>query len=319
VSEPVSKEFTREIRVARMRFLKSIDPLRPELYRFCRSLARNVWDAEDLLQDTLLKAFAKLAEVHWDMQNPRAYLFRIATNLWIDRFRKSTESEMPEHYDIPADDAPPPGETREAIRELARLLGPRERAGVLLKDVFDFTLEETAAYLQTTVGATKALLHRAREKVKKARDGSRGQPDQSTRDINAPNAALLDRWCDAFNKRDLPALTALMLEDATAEVVGMVQEYGRNQARDGSIAHTAVEEGAPMAERREYLGEPIVVLWYTVQQDGRDERVVRDVLRFTQEGDNLLSLRFYYFCPETLAEVCAALNLPLLDNGYRYS
>lgn len=74
-----------------------------------------------------------------------------------------------------------------------------------------------------------------------------------------------------------------------------------------------------MAERREYLGEPIVVLWYTVQQDGRDERVVRDVLRFTQEGDNLLSLRFYYFCPETLAEVCAALNLPLLDNGYRYS
>ncbi len=314
MSEPVSKEFTREIRVARMRFLKSIDPLRPELHRFCRSLARNVWDAEDLLQDTLLKAFAKLAEVHWDLQNPRAYLFRIATNLWIDRFRKSTESEMPEQFDVPAGDAPPPGETREAIRELARLLGPRERAAVLLKDVFDFSLDETAAYLQTGVGATKALLHRAREKLAAKRPAAAAMPA-----AEGPEAALLDRWCDAFNKRDLPALTALMLEDATAEVVGMVQEYGRNQARDGSIAHTATEEGAPTAERREYLGEPIVVLWYTVQHDGHDQRVVRDVLRFTQEGANLQSLRYYYFCPETLAEVCTALNLPLVDNGYRYS
>ncbi len=314
--EPVDKEFTKQIRQARMRFLKAVDPHRPELYRYCRHLARNVWDAEDLVQDTLLRAFAKLAEVHWDVRNPRAYLFRIATNLWIDRYRKATEAEMPENLEPAASEPPPlPAETREAIRELARLLGPRERAAVLLKDVFEFSLEESAAYLQTGIGATKALLHRAREKLARGRAGAA----PSVTGDDHPSAALLDQWCEAFNKRDLPRLTALMLEDATAEVVGMVQEYGTDQARHGSLAHTVVEVGSPQAERREYLGEPIVVLWYTVEQDGHEKRVVRDVLRFTEHDGTLWTLRYYYFCPETLAEVCEALNLPLVDNGYRYA
>lgn len=74
------------------------------------------------------------------------------------------------------------------------------------------------------------------------------------------------------------------------------------------------EAGDPQAERREYLGEPIVVLWYDV--DGK--RVVRDVLRFVSDRGGMADLRYYYFCPETLAEVCEALKLPLVDNGYRY-
>jgi len=61
-------------------------------------------------------------------------------------------------------------------------------------------------------------------------------------------------------------------------------------------------------------GEPIVVLWYDV--DGK--RVVRDVLRFVSDRGGMADLRYYYFCPETLAEVCEALKLPLVDNGYRY-
>lgn len=297
-----------------MRFLKSIDPLRPELFRYCRRLARNVWDAEDLLQDTLLKAFAKLAEVHWDMHNPRAYMFRIATNLWIDKVRarnasEGAELEQPEQ----ADPQPLPTETREAVRELARLLAPRERAALLLKDVFDFSLEETANYLQTTTGAVKASLHRAREKLGANRDQAE-RPAAPSAQSN-PDPVLLDQWCEAFNARDLPRLASLMLEDASAEVVGMVAEYDRKQIRDGSFHHTIFdEEGEPQAERREYLGEPIVVLWYAVN----GKRAVRDVLRFTADRGGVASLRYYYFCPETLSEVCEALGLPLVDNGYRY-
>ncbi|MBX3460220.1 MAG: RNA polymerase sigma factor [Planctomycetes bacterium] len=310
----LNSEFTREIRQVRRRFFDVIDPLRPELFRYCRHLARNVWGAEDLVQDTLLKAFAKLGEVHWSIDNPRAYLFRIATNLWIDINRKQTEAAMPEHFDAPADAPPPlPSETRQALGAMLHALPPKERAALLLKDVFDFSLEETASYLQTTVGAVKAALHRGREKLALAREST---PQPPVADL--ADAALLDRWCEAFNARDMAALTALMLADSTADVVGMVYEFGPEQMKKGSLGHTVVEEGNPQAQRLVYMGEPIVVLWYDVVDGDKTRRVVRDVLRFTQDRGNLASLRFYYFCPETLAEVCAALNLPLVDNGYRY-
>lgn len=309
--DKLTREFTVVVRKARREFLNGIEPLRPELFRFCRSLTRNVWDAEDLVQDTLLKAFAKLADVHWQVDNPRAYLFRIATNHWIDITRKGKEADMPEGYDEQSKDAPAEQkpEVREAISRLASTLPPVERAAVLLKDVFNFSLEDTANYMETTVGAVKAALHRGRGKLEGAKE------------LPAPKIAarvderLLDAWCEAFNARDLDKLSGLMLEDASALVVGMVQEYGRQQIRDGSLEHTIMDEaGDPQAERREYLGEPIVVLWYDV--DGK--RVVRDVLRFVSDRGGMADLRYYYFCPETLAEVCEALKLPLVDNGYRY-
>ncbi|HRJ79387.1 MAG TPA: sigma factor, partial [Planctomycetota bacterium] len=62
--DPLSKDFTREVRMIRRRFLEQVEPLRPELFRYCRSLAGNVFDAEDLVQETLLKAFSKLSEMH---------------------------------------------------------------------------------------------------------------------------------------------------------------------------------------------------------------------------------------------------------------
>ena len=309
--DKLTREFTVVVRKARREFLNGIEPLRPELFRFCRSLTRNVWDAEDLVQDTLLKAFAKLADVHWQVDNPRAYLFRVATNHWIDITRKGKEADMPEGYDEQSKDAPADQkpEVREAISRLASTLPPVERAAVLLKDVFNFSLEDTANYMETTVGAVKAALHRGRGKLEGAKE------------LPAPKIAarvderLLDAWCEAFNARDLDKLSGLMLEDASALVVGMVQEYGRQQIRDGSLEHTIMDEaGDPQAERREYLGEPIVVLWYDV--DGK--RVVRDVLRFVSDRGGMADLRYYYFCPETLAEVCEALKLPLVDNGYRY-
>ena len=311
MTEPLSKDFTIVVRKARREFLNSIEPLRPELFRYCRSLARNVWDAEDLVQDTLLKAFAKLADVHWQVDNPRAYLFRVATNHWIDVTRKGREDAMPENYDAESSDAAADEkpQVREAIGKLAHALPPVERAAVLLKDVFEFSLDDCANYMQTTTGAVKAALHRGRGKLRDARD----QP-QPAIPIQV-DTGLLDQWCGAFNARDLQKLAGLMLEDASAEVVGMVQEYGRDQIRDGSLHHTVLdEEGEPTAERLEYLGEPIVVLWYT--HEGK--RVVRDVLRFVSDRGGMSDLRYYYFCPETLKEVTEALGLPLVDNGYRY-
>src|SRR5690349_12130124 len=145
------------------RFLETYEALRPELYRYCRYLTRSPWDAEDLAQDALARAFVTLARMRHEPANPRGWLFRVASNLWIDQVRRR---ELP-----PAAPTPPvttvaePREQREAAGTLLVKLSPQERAAVVLKDVFDLSLEEIAEVLGTTVGATKSALHRGRGKL----------------------------------------------------------------------------------------------------------------------------------------------------------
>lgn len=78
-------------RTAWQRFVETFEPLRPELYRYCRFLTRNAWDAEDLVQDALARGLVTLGCLFQDVENPRAWLFRVASNLWIDRQRRARE------------------------------------------------------------------------------------------------------------------------------------------------------------------------------------------------------------------------------------
>lgn len=302
--EELSQDFAEEVRQAWHRFLQRTEPCRPDLYRYCRSLSGSVWDAEDLVQDTLLRAFAKLGEFSNPIDNPKSYLFRIASNLWIDRFRRAEplivearqESGSPEQST----------EIRDAAKQLMRLLPPQERAAVVLKDVFDFHLDEIAAILQTTVGAIKAALHRGRDKL--ATPGS-------DRVVSHASEALLDQFVDAFNARDLNRLAALLREDAIAETVGMGTSYGRQPIRDSSLYYCLfLEKGEPRAERRAFLGEPIVIIWYEDHADST-KRSVREVFRFEEVEGQIARLSFFGFCPETEAEILSTLGLPFAPLG----
>jgi RNA polymerase sigma factor (sigma-70 family) len=73
------------------RFLGTYEPLRSDLYRYCRHLTRSPWDAEDLAQDALARAFVTLAQMSDEPPSPRAWLFRVASNLWIDQMRRRRE------------------------------------------------------------------------------------------------------------------------------------------------------------------------------------------------------------------------------------
>jgi len=144
-----------QMKMAWQRFVEAFEPLRPDLYRYCRYLTRNAWDAEDLVQDALARALVTLGCVFQEIEQPRAWLFRVASNLWIDRQRRDREEAMP---DV-APPAPPDErlslEGRDAGATLIGRLSPQERAAILLKDVFDFTIDETAGILTTTPGAIR--------------------------------------------------------------------------------------------------------------------------------------------------------------------
>jgi len=310
-----AEDLTDPIKKAWHQFIERTEPLRPDLYRYCRSLTGSVWDAQDLVQDTLMRAFARLSEASHPIDNARAYMFRIASNLWIDKFRGTRKFATADLPEMAQPEVPRSREIRDAAERLVSHLPPMERSVVLLKDVFDFTLDETATALDTTVGAVKAALHRGREKLKGASSETKAAPHRPT----SPSPGLLDRFVDAFNARDLKRLTAMMREDATVEVVGMGIEYGRDaigrENEKGSLYVSIVLTTMnPRAERREYLGEPIILSWVT--EGGRP--VVNDVLRFQEREGMVAGFRYYYFCPETLAEIGKALAVPVMTNGYKY-
>jgi hypothetical protein len=80
---------TDDVHSSWQRFLDEVEPLRPDRYRYCRHLTRSPWDAGDLVQDAMSKAFVTLGTVFQPVPNRRAWLFRVASNLWIDRVRRA--------------------------------------------------------------------------------------------------------------------------------------------------------------------------------------------------------------------------------------
>lgn len=308
-------------RTAWQRFVEAFEPLRPELYRYCRFLTRNAWDAEDLVQDALARGLVTQGCLFQEIENPRAWLFRVASNLWIDRQRRARE-ELREDVEVVAAKSDRLSlEGQDAAATLIGRLSPQERAALVLKDVFDFTLDETAAILTTTPGAIKAALHRGRGKL--------AEPELAPSPVPS---TVIDAFCEAFNARDLDRLVSLLLDTATAEVVGIATEYGPRKMKQpdtGSLYHSLFSPvshavaaeflagyrgGVARAERREHRGEPILVSWY----DHDEGPAVRDVVRLTQEEGRVASIRFYFFCPEVIAEITGELGLPCRSNGYRY-
>src|SRR5712672_727190 len=149
-------------------FLETITHLRPKLHRYCSRMTGSVMDGEDVVQDALFEAYRKLDQ--YDDSRPLApWLFRIAHNRCIDFLRRrgvrveaDTAAMSPDSV-MPAN--PAVLGVGRAVERLVMNLPPKERACVLLKDVFDYTLEEIAELVDSTVGGVKAALSRGRSKL----------------------------------------------------------------------------------------------------------------------------------------------------------
>ncbi len=307
-----------ELRTAWHRYVDLVAPLRPALHAVCRRLTGNLWEAEDLVQDTLLRGFAALGSIHHRIENPRAYLLRTATNLWIDaQRRRGSEARALAEVDPPAP-APAPGAVREAGERLLQRLSPQERAAVVLKDAFDLSLEEIADVLRTTVGAVKAALHRGRGRLDEPEGGAASQRPR-------PSLALVDRFVALYTAADVKGLVALMLDGGSVENVGCGVEFGReNFPREDGWFQRAVfghpewpaelQYTGSRLERVVLDGEPLVLGFAT----RRGREALEQVLRIEEVEGRIARLRGYAFCPETMREVGEKLGLRVRTGLYRY-
>jgi RNA polymerase sigma-70 factor (ECF subfamily) len=328
-----------DVRQSLHRFLDVYEPLRSDLYRYCRYLTRSPWDAEDLAQDAMARAFVTLGRMGQAPPNPRAWLFRVASNLWIDATRRA-RLDPPPMFEGPAEAGAwqEPRAAREAAGTLISRLAPQERAAVVLKDVFDLRVDEIAETLSTSVGAVNAALHRARGRLADAAADADVNEARSSHVAaqRGPAPGVLDAFCEAFNARDVSRLTALLLDTAAVEVVGTTTGYGLDSvtktilrgmlfgserlARADTLGGIdpaymrGVLPESPRAEVRLYRGEPVMLLWYR-HQDGE---AVRAINRVDTDGDRVAGIQNYFFNPDFLADVCTELGVPFRPNGYRF-
>jgi RNA polymerase sigma-70 factor (ECF subfamily) len=193
-------------------FIETIAGLRPQLHRYCSRMTGSVLDGEDIMQDVLFEAYRKLDYLQ-DGQNLEPWLFRIAHNRCIDFIRKRTVRNMKEAAAAKPDIVLPAQlfahDISRALERLVIKLPPKERACVLLKDVFDYNVDEIADLVGSTVAGVKAALHRGRTKLA-------ALPDQPTQ------AGVTDRellklhtlYVEHFNRQDWTAIRQLISDDA---------------------------------------------------------------------------------------------------------
>ena len=226
-------------------FVEDTEPFRRELLAHCYRLLGSIQDAEDLVQETYLRAWRSYGGFE-GRSSTRTWLYQIATNRCLTELAKHSRRMLPSGvYDPepdpdaylaeagtevnwlqPAPDAMVIPDSADpaaivAAREGLRLaliaslqyLPPKQRAVLILRDVLAFPATEVAVMLGTTTASVKSALQRARARM--------GELELSAGQITEPTAprarALLDQYIAAFENADAAALERLLVEDATLE------------------------------------------------------------------------------------------------------
>ncbi len=230
VTDPLS-----QLQKARSEFLTLVEGVRQDLHRYCARMTGSVADGEDVVQETLARAYYELSALK-EPPALRSWLFRIAHNRALDYLRRY-DRRMGESLDgashqSAADDATDPDAllAREqavttAVSRFVELV-PTQRSCVILKDVLDYSLEEISDLLDLSVMAVKAALHRGRWRLRALAAQAQENPDSSAA---RPASPIVKKYADLFNARDWDAVRAMLIDDVRLEVVSVTKRRGRNE------------------------------------------------------------------------------------------
>jgi RNA polymerase sigma-70 factor (ECF subfamily) len=206
-------------------FVQLTAPLRRRLHAHCYRMLGSVHDADDALQETMLRAWRAIGRFE-----PRAelssWLYRIATNVCLrmieQRARRNAigvDEHLQPYPDALLEPSDPERETerRETIGlafvAAMQLLPPRQRAALVLRDVLDWSASETAHVLGVSVAAANSALQRARTRVERERvEGTLARP-HDPRDEHA-ETELMRSFVEAWEAVDIERLTSLLAGDA---------------------------------------------------------------------------------------------------------
>ena len=256
-------------------FASLVEPYRGELHAHCYRMLGSAYDADDALQETLLRAWRGLAGFQ-QRSSLRSWLYTIATNSSLNQIARRPKRVLPIDYGPPADPHVAPGEPivesvwvepypdetlgvedglaapearyeqREAV-ELAFIaalqhLPANQRAVLILREVLGFSAKETAEMLETTVASVNSALQRARAATdERVPEQSQQQTLRSLGDDELRE--LVARYVDAWERCDVRAFASMLAEDATFTMPPLATWY-RTRAGIAKWAELSSMSGA---------------------------------------------------------------------------
>jgi RNA polymerase sigma-70 factor, ECF subfamily len=298
-------------------FQQLVEPHRPELRLHCYRMLGSIDDADDLVQETFLRAWRAVDRFE-GRASVRSWLYRIATNACLNSLasRATARRVLPEALGPPAvempgsepatdvrwlepypdaalegvPDAEPGPEARYEMREAVQLafvaaiqhLPPRQRAVLLLRDVMGWSAAETAHLLESTVTSVNSALLRARATIERrfpdGRPGALPAQDERQRE-------LLERYLRVWHAADVDGLVALLREDAFIAMPPWPHWYRGREAIRGFFA-AIWPPGGPRAQHPRLVptganGQPAFAVY----------RADRERRSFEAQGIEVLTVR----------------------------
>jgi RNA polymerase sigma-70 factor (ECF subfamily) len=245
-------------------FARFTDSFRPELLAYCYRMLGSVHDAEDQVQETLLRAWRSSGDFE-GRASLRTWLYRIATNACLRAIENRKRRPLPSGLGAPGEDpraphaaaapevpwlqpipdalfAPDVADPAATVtkRESMRLaliaalqyLPARQRAVLILRDVLDWRAAEVAALLGTTTTAINSTLQRARTQL----DRVSPTEDDVYEPTDPRQRGLLDRYVTAFEAADITALMQLLRDDAVLEMPPIPTWFAGREQVGGFLA-----------------------------------------------------------------------------------
>jgi RNA polymerase sigma-70 factor (ECF subfamily) len=312
-------------------FRRLVEPHRAELHAHCYRMLGSVHDAEDALQDALLRAWRALPRFE-GRSSLRTWLYRIATNTSLDLIARRPRRVLPIDLGPPADphdepawlepypdeqlgveDGPAAPDARYERRESVELafvaavqhLAPNQRAALILRDVLGFSAGEVAETLGTTVASVNSAMQRARAAVE-ARTPERSQQAALRALGDAQLRDLVERYMDAMERGDVDAIVDLLAADASWSMPPYPAFY---RGRDEIVGFL---HSGPLKVRWRHLpahanGQPAVACYAWSDERARYDAWVLDV--FTLDGPRIAAVTSF-ITPEIFTSFGLPAALP---------
>lgn len=298
-------------------FKERIEPYRSDLWRYCYKLSRSPWDAEDLVQDTLLKSFANLTNVYQSVQI-KSYLFRIATNLWIDQFRKEKKIEKKDTYPLEfLHDANTTHEYNliENLESLIQQLTPTQYVTLLLSDVFLFKAKETAEIIGSTESAVYTNLERARKILRDNKQKSMHYKRVSSKGLNTNQ--IIDIFIEGFRNKDPEQIASVLDEHLVTDIRPAGVEYGKEETKKNSLNDwKGVVDGQQtiIAQYKELWGRPVII---ELEQKEDGDLYLNNIHYLHIEDGSIVLWKFYCFSWDLMNHAAEELDV-FLNAEYFY-
>jgi RNA polymerase sigma factor (sigma-70 family) len=253
-----------------LEFSAVAEPFRPELLAHCYRMLGSVHDAEDLVQETYLRAWRAFDRFE-GRSSVRTWLYKIATMACLTALETRARRPLPSGLGAPSDDhrvtvidGNDPAavvarrhDVRLAFIAALQYLSARQRAVLTLRDVLAFRTAEVAEILDSTPAAVDSALRRARARLAEAGlvEEDLAEPDQENVRI------LLDGYVEAFIAADLNALTGLLRADVELEMPPIATWFTGRPAVAAFLANRVLRKDQWRLVPSSANGQPAVVIY----------------------------------------------------------